>query len=46
MILADRGFTIEDSAKLYCAEVKVPPFTRGKKQFSRVLHTDINVTEF
>jgi len=36
MILADRGFTIEDSARLYCAEVKVPPFTRGKKQLSRV----------
>ena len=36
MILADRGFTIEDTARLYCAEVKVPPFTKGKKQLSRV----------
>lgn len=30
-ILADRGFNVQDSAKLYCAEVKIPPFTRGKK---------------
>ena len=35
MILADRGFTVQDSVGLYCAEVKVPPFTRGKKQLSR-----------
>lgn len=31
MILADRGFTIEDAARSYCAEVKMPPFTKGKK---------------
>ena len=31
-ILADRGFNIQDSARLYCAEVKIPPFTRGKKK--------------
>lgn len=36
MILADRGFTIQESAGLYCAEVKLPPFTRGKKQLSQV----------
>lgn len=36
MILADQGFTIEDAARLYCAEVKVPPFTKGKKQLSQV----------
>ena len=36
MILADRGFTIQESVGLYCAEVKLPPFTRGKKQLSRV----------
>ena len=36
MILADRGFTIEDAARSYCAEVKMPPFTKGKKQLSRV----------
>ena len=28
-ILADRGFNIQDSARLYCAEVRIPPFTRG-----------------
>ena len=31
LVLADRGFTIQESAGLYCPEVKVPPFTRGKK---------------
>ncbi|XP_065890039.1 uncharacterized protein [Dysidea avara] len=35
LILADRGFTIQDSIGLYCAEVKTPSFTRGKKQLSR-----------
>ena len=38
MILADRGFTIQDLVGLYCAEVKVPLFTRGKKQLS---HSEI-----
>lgn len=33
-ILADRGFTIEESVGLYCAEVKHPPFTKGKKQLA------------
>ena len=33
-ILADRGFNVEETAGLYCAEVKIPPFTRGKKQLS------------
>jgi hypothetical protein len=35
VILADRGFTVQDSVGLCCAEVKMPPFTRGKKQLSR-----------
>lgn len=35
VILADRGFTIQESAGLYCAEVKLPPFTKGKRQLSR-----------
>ena len=35
LILADRGFNIHDSAGLYCAEVKLPPFTKGKKQLSK-----------
>ncbi len=29
------GFTIHESAGLYCDEVKLPPFTRGKKQLSK-----------
>ena len=33
--LADRGFTIQDSVGFYCAEVKTPPFTKGKKQLNR-----------
>jgi len=36
MILADRGFTIQDSAGLYCAEVRIPPFTKGKSQLSKI----------
>ena len=36
VILADRGFTIQETAGLYCAEVKLLPFMRGKKQLSKV----------
>ena len=36
VILADRGFTIQDSAGMYCAEVKIPAFTRGKKQLRKM----------
>ena len=35
LILADQGFNIQDSAGLYCAEVKTPSFTKGKIQLSR-----------
>ena len=35
LILADRGFTIDDSVGLYCAKVVTPPFTKGRKQLSR-----------
>ena len=34
LVLADRGFTIEDSVGLYCATLCCPPFTKGKKQLS------------
>jgi len=34
IILADRGFNIEESVALYYAEVKIPAFTRGKKQLA------------
>ena len=32
IILADRGFTVEDTVSLYCAVI---PFTKGKKLLSR-----------
>lgn len=35
-ILADRGFNIQDSVGLFCAEIAIPPFTKGKKQLSRL----------
>ena len=31
----DNGFSIQNSASLYCAEVKVPSFTKGKAQLSK-----------
>ena len=34
--MADRGFTIQSVAGMYCAEVKIPPFTKGKKQLTKV----------
>ena len=30
VILANRGFTIQDSAGMHCVEVKILAFTRGK----------------
>jgi len=35
-ILTDRGFTIQETVGLYCAEVKLPPFTKGKKQLTKM----------
>ena len=35
VVLADRGFTIGDSVGLYCAELKIPEFTKGKTQLSQ-----------
>ena len=32
VILADRGFDINDSVSLHYAEVKIPDFTKGKQQ--------------
>ncbi|KAM3620167.1 uncharacterized protein V6R79_019203 [Siganus canaliculatus] len=32
VILADRGFDVADSVGLYNAELKIPAFTKGKKQ--------------
>ena len=36
LVLADRGFNVQDTCGLYCAEVKFPPFMKGKKQLSKV----------
>ena len=36
MVLADRGFDISDSVGLYFAQLKLPSFTRGKKQLSAI----------
>ena len=41
LVLADRGFSIHESASLYFAEVKIPTFTRGKAQLSK---SDIDTT--
>ena len=35
-VLADRGFTIVAFVGYYCAELKIPPFTRGKRQLQQV----------
>ena len=35
IVLADRGFSIHEAASLYCAEVRIPSFTRGKVQLSK-----------
>ena len=34
--MADRGFTCNDYAQMAMAEVRLPPFTRGKKQLEKV----------
>ena len=35
-ILADRGFTCDEYARMAMAEIKTPPFTKGKKQLEKV----------
>lgn len=34
-MLADRGFTCNVMARMVLAEVKIPPFTKGKKQLEK-----------
>ncbi|XP_066930915.1 uncharacterized protein [Clytia hemisphaerica] len=34
VVLADRGFTLQESAALYRAEIVIPAFTKGKSQLS------------
>ena len=36
VILADHGLTIDKTAGVHCAKVKIPPFTREKKQLSKL----------
>ena len=36
VVLADRGFDIQESVGLMCAEVKIPSFTKGRKQLSAI----------
>ncbi|XP_043241449.1 uncharacterized protein LOC122391507 [Amphibalanus amphitrite] len=36
VILADRGFDIQEAVGFYCATVKIPAFTKGKKQLSGI----------
>jgi len=31
VILADRGFNIQEAAGMYCAEVKIPPVHQGEE---------------
>ena len=35
VVLADRGFTIEEDVALCDAKLEIPAFTRGKKQLSQ-----------
>jgi len=38
VVLANRGFTCNEKARMYLAEVKTPPFTKGKSNWrSRTL---------
>ena len=36
VILADRGFDIGDSVGLHCATIKIPAFTKGKRQLTGI----------
>ena len=36
VILADRGFDIQESVGLFCSTIKIPAFTKGKKQLSGI----------
>ena len=35
LVLADRGFTVQESVGLYCAVLKIPEFTHGKSQLEQ-----------
>ena len=35
VVIADRGFTYQEQARMLLAEVKIPPFKKGKKQLEK-----------
>ena len=35
LVLADRGFSVQESVGLYCAVLKIPEFTHGKSQLEQ-----------
>lgn len=39
VILADRGFTCQEHVGMFMAEIKMPPFTKGKNSWRKVLLT-------
>ena len=46
-MLADRGFTAEETVCMYCAELATPAFTEGKKQLSgREVDMFLKLTRF
>jgi hypothetical protein len=36
LVRADRGFDIQESVGLFCSTIKIPAFTKGKKQLSGI----------
>ena len=36
VVIADRGFTVGDYCGMVMAEIRLPPFTHGKKQLAKV----------
>ena len=36
VVLADRGFDIQESVGLICAKIKIPSFTKGRQQLSAI----------
>ena len=35
-VLTNRGFNIQEAVGLYCTEVEIAPFTKGKKQLDKI----------
>ena len=36
VIFADKGFDVQESVALYCSTIKIPAFTKGKKQLGGI----------